>query len=185
MSVEEDPPTLARRALPVLQARTDQHFERALQRSGGQMRCAPGCDQCCHVRFSVFTVEAEGIRAALLALETSDPLRRARVRQQADDPAGGDRCPMLVEHQCAVYEARPIICRSHGTPVLIEDPGEPPRQECCPLNFREAPPDPLSVLRLEAINQPLTVMARMFDGGGARVSLTELARESEGPNPLG
>jgi hypothetical protein len=45
----------------------------------------------------------------------------------------------------------------------------------CPLNFvGEAVPGE-SVIEIEAINRPLSVMARMHDGGAGRVALADLA----------
>lgn len=80
---------------------------------------------------------------------------------------------MLLGGLCAVYEQRPLICRSHGTAVLLEDG----KVEHCPLNFTEAPPAKPTVLRLAAINQPLSVMATLWDGTGTRVALRALAAE--------
>jgi len=172
----EEPPQVARNALRVLQGRIAQHFDAAVARSPDQIRCAPGCEQCCHVRLSVFAVEAEAIEHALRSLAESSPELRTVVRQQADDPRSAGHCPMLVGGRCAIYDARPIICRSHGLPVLVEEPQRSPRRECCPLNFDGVDPPPASVLRLEAVNQPLSIMARMFDPRAQRIALADLAR---------
>lgn len=160
-------PQTARTALVTLRTRVDAHFDAASRRAGAQMRCAQGCESCCHVDLSVFEVEAAPIRTALAAL--SEALR-TRVRAQAGQT---EHCAMLVDGLCAVYEQRPLICRSHGVAVLLDDGSV----EHCPLNFTEAPPDPAGVLRLAAINEPLSVMATLWDGAGARVALRTLAQE--------
>ncbi len=158
-------------ALVTLRTRVDAHFDAVHQRSPAQVQCKPGCDRCCHVDLSVFEVEAARVRTALAALR---PAERARVRAQADSVA---HCALLLEGRCVVYDQRPVICRSHGAPVLVEHP-DGARIENCELNFRDADPPPASVLRLEAINQPLSVMARMWDGHGQRVALRRLALET-------
>jgi len=157
----------ARSALVTLRSRVDAHFDEAARGAGEQMRCAQTCDQCCHVDLSVFEVEAAPVRDALAALPAAT---RARVRAQADQT---QRCAMLLDGLCAVYEQRPLICRSHGSGVLLEDG----RVEHCSLNFTETPPAKANVLRLAAINQPLSVMATLWDGVGTRVALRTLAGE--------
>lgn len=155
--------------LVVLRAKVDDHFDAAVARSPGQMQCQAGCSECCQAGFGVFGVEAEPMRLALGRLEVT---LRDRIRAQGRDE-GLSHCALLVDGRCSVYEARPLICRSMGAPVRVDD-----RTDVCRLNFtgRAAPPE--SVLRLEALNQPLAVMAEMWDGG-SRVSLADLAAETE------
>ncbi len=156
----------AAEALVTLRTRVDAHFERAAAQAGDAMQCAPGCERCCHVDLSVFEVEAASIRDALAALPT---FLRERVRAQSDQ---SERCAMLVEGRCAVYDARPLICRSHGLAVQTEDGSI----EHCPLNFTDTLPAAADVLRLAAINEPLSVMATLWDGQGQRVPLRTLAK---------
>jgi uncharacterized protein len=165
-------------ALHLLRQRVDAHFEGAQRRTPEQMSCARGCHECCHVRLSVFSIEARPIEEALVELSHADPEIRARVRHQADDPRAADRCPMLVDGCCAVYDARPLICRSHGLPIALdgEHAGE---VHWCELNFRDEAPPAASILRLEAVNGPLAVMALMWDGRGERIDLADLARSSK------
>ena len=165
--------------LKVLRERVDAHFEAATARSPDSFACRAGCEQCCHQRLSVFEVEAAPIREALAQLERSDPERRARVRAQARD-ARDPRCALLVDGRCSVYAQRPLICRSHGLPVAQadpEDPGGPLRVDHCPLNFTDAPPPRPSILILDALNQPLAVLAELAAPGQPRVSLAELAAD--------
>ncbi len=176
-----------------LRRRVDDHFEAAVARTPTAFRCASGCDACCHVRIGVFAVEAAPIAAALARLAREDPALRRRVRQQADDPAHQHHCALLVDGRCSVYDQRPLICRSHGLPVLATsdpiDPADPPsapRVDHCPLNFVDQPPPRASILRLEAVNHPLAVLASLWStttGGpgrspdpGTRIALADLAR---------
>lgn len=170
----------AGQALVVLRARVDEHFDAALRRSPGAMRCRAGCDQCCHVRLSVFQIEAARISRALSELARFDPDLRSQIRRQADDPEHGQSCPMLVDGTCAIYEDRPLICRSHGLPVATEDEAGNVEISGCPLNFTEQSPPPQSVLRLEAVNRPLSVMSRMWDPEAERIELADLARTLDG-----
>ncbi len=162
---ESSPRDAAGEALVTLRSRVDAHFDAAAAQAGDAMQCARGCDACCHVDLSVFEVEAAPIREALAALPS--PLREA-VRAQAGQT---ERCAMLVDGSCAVYEQRPLICRSHGVAVHLEDG----TVDHCPLNFTNEPPRPGTVLNLVAINHPLSVMATLWDGQGTRVRLATLA----------
>jgi len=46
----------------------------------------------------------------------------------------GERCCLLKEGRCLVYESRPLICRSHGLPLVSNDLTEG-EVDCCPLNI--------------------------------------------------
>lgn len=163
-------------ALVTLRARVDDHFTRTHARHAASMHCHLGCDRCCHVRLTVFGIEAERIAAALRALESDDPELRARIRRQADDPTHADRCALLVDGRCATYQERPLICRSHGVPVLAPSDDGDAAVSCCPLNFEDGAFPRDALLHVEAVNRPLSVMATLWDGEGTRVSLTALAR---------
>jgi Fe-S-cluster containining protein len=162
----------AREALVTLRRRVDAHFTRAATAQPEQFQCHLGCDGCCAPGLSVFGIEAETIREALATMQRDNPALRQLLRQQAHGAADRDRCTLLVAGRCAVYEARPLICRSHG--VAARDPDG--QLTHCPLNFTTAPPRADAVLDLDALNRPLAVMAHIYDAG-QRVTLTELARQ--------
>lgn len=153
--------------LVTLRTKVQDHFDQATAATPEAFSCAEGCDSCCHRRFSVFAIEARPIVRALARL---DPDLRERIRQQADDPEHADRCALLVDGRCSVYDARPLICRSHGLPVLVDG-----AVDVCPLNFREHEIPRAAVLNLDALNQPLAMMAELADDG-QRVELAALAR---------
>ena len=170
-----------------LRTRVDAHFDQALARSPAAFQCAVGCDACCHVRIGVFAVEAAPIRQALARLAATDPALRSRVRAQADDPALQDRCALLVDGRCAVYAERPMICRSHGLPIAVPDRGEDPtapsgqlRLDHCPLNFQHEAPPRASILGLDAVNQPLAVLANLW----AQAEPTDRSPDSDDRIPL-
>lgn len=162
-----------------LRARVGDHFERAVERTPSAFACRAGCDACCHARFGVFELEAAPIRERLARMAREDPALRERVRAQADDPAHADRCALLVDGRCAVYEERPLICRSQGLPLLVDQ-----AVDWCPLNFTHEAPPRNSVLSLDALNAPLVALARAWSGPDAepsavRVELAALARRGD------
>lgn len=128
------PPTPRARLAELFQ-KVDLFFARASAVHGPRMACAPGCADCCHRRFSVTRLEAAALSDALAALP---PERRAELSGRARE---GDRemCPALdPDGRCAVYEARPLICRTHGLPIRFPPPPDRkalPVLDACPRNF--------------------------------------------------
>ena len=96
----------------------------------GQISCSEGCSSCC-TAITLFPVEAAALRAALDALP--DPEAEA-IRSHVRTHAAGERCPLLSRDRCLLYVARPIICRTHGLPILYTDSTER-RIDCCPRNL--------------------------------------------------
>jgi Fe-S-cluster containining protein len=100
--------------------------------------CQAGCSGCCHHHLSIFAVEAEAVREAILLLPENV---RAIIERQAHEvierEAKGEpvACPLLVENRCSIYEARPLICRTQGLPLLLEAEDGGQEVDFCPLNF--------------------------------------------------
>lgn len=156
--------------LLTLQDRVDAFFEAARAARPEAFACAPGCTTCCQGDLSIFVVEAEGVVAALEALP-------AEVLRAMADRTAGEACVMLApeDGRCLVYAARPLICRSHGLAVLVDD-----QLDHCPLNYLDAPPDRAHVLMLDRINAPLALIDELAGHGGERVSLRELVALVQG-----
>jgi uncharacterized protein len=88
----------------------------------GRIVCKPGCTQCC-IDFSIFPVEFWSI-----VQETGN--QNIIINQKTQK----GKCPFLNNALCSVYESRPIICRTHGLPILFM--GEDDWQlTYCELNF--------------------------------------------------
>ncbi len=75
------------------------------------------------------------------AIEALPHELQERIKQQAREVNAKESqgkpvaCPLLVDDRCAVYESRPLICRTQGLPLLIAaDDGEQ-EVDFCPLNF--------------------------------------------------
>jgi len=145
----------------------DDFFDNVARSHGDQMACQPGCTECCHPALSVVRVEALAI---LLALSRLTDAERAPLRAAAAD-AGRARCPLLgPDLRCAVYPLRPLICRTHGLPVL-QDEGV----SLCSLNFADGIPED-AVLDGTVLAAQLGVVDAMI-GGGPRVLIAELVLE--------
>ena len=99
-----------------------------------------------------------------------------RLSKGRNDP----RCPLLNDKgQCRVYDARPMICRSHGLPISL---GDPPSRDVCPLNFTSGPsPDVMpaeDVLNVNSVNAIMAVLDHVeADGKGQRIDLIEGLRQ--------
>lgn len=95
---------------------------------GDQLRCKPGCCQCCTIS-SVLEIEAAIVRQAVARLD-------ADVRESIRHYRAKTPCPFLVDSLCVIYESRPLICRTHGLPIAyIDHEQEAIEVSVCPLNF--------------------------------------------------
>ncbi len=116
------------RNLAVLRDKVDAFAAALYGRHPTRFACRAGCDGCCQSERRVSDMEFDALAAAVAALE---PARRERLAAAAG-PDGA--CSLLLDGRCAVYWERPLICRSHGLPILMEG-----RRDACPLNFHPAP----------------------------------------------
>ncbi len=77
-----------------------------------------------------------------------------------------------------IYDARPLICRSHGMPISWVEESQESR-DCCPLNFQTFDLDELDhadVLSLDKVNRLLSLIDREFDPAkaGTRTIIKDL-----------
>lgn len=91
--------------------------------------CKPGCSQCCEVERTVFYIEAYIVEQHLHNLSTQKINRLKKLYKNNDEV-----CPMLLRNRCVIYPARPIICRTHGLPILYRE-AERAFVDHCRLNF--------------------------------------------------
>ena len=88
--------------------------------------CKKGCDECC-MNFSILPIEFYSILQSIKDLKL--------MPNNNPDP---ESCPFLVNHSCIIYPFRPLICRTHGLPILDMDlEGENWELSFCPLNFKQ------------------------------------------------
>lgn len=128
---------------------------------------------------TVTPVEAEEIRDAVADLPP-DVRQRARERARLDAP---DRCAALeADGRCAIYQARPLVCRSHGLPVRMVSPRGLPVVDACVLNFTERGPaeaDADCILDQANLSLTLGAIARAHaaetgDDAGERFAISDL-----------
>lgn len=118
------------------------------------VNCRPGCSACCR-HLSLFPVEAAALAAGLHRLRNAGVDITSASRTQ-------ERCPLLREDRCLAYGDRPIICRTHGLPILTRENDEP-RIDYCPENFQGITSLPGSgVIDLEAVNKLLVAINAQF-----------------------
>lgn len=92
------------------------------------IQCKKGCDLCC-MDYSILPIEFKYIE---------DKLRRANFKpEQPSSESGSGNCIFLKNHICTIYEHRPVICRTHGLPLLYTNDDFEWELSTCELNFRQ------------------------------------------------
>ncbi len=111
----------------------DQTVAQISKQFADEVKCRPGCADCCHAVFDVSAIEAAYL-ASLLTKEQGEKLKGAaqqaleqftRVMENNKNPAEARiRCPLLgPEDTCLCYGGRPVNCRTYGTPTVIQGQG--------------------------------------------------------------
>jgi hypothetical protein len=119
------------------------------------MKCVAGCDDCCQRDISVYVFEVEILLQAANLLPPEDMQSVVeRATRILDDPEAP--CSLLQESCCLLYSYRPVLCRTHGLPLLVPVDGS---LSVCPYNFvRVEHIDGDCVLNLEPVNQILATV---------------------------
>ncbi|MFK7987537.1 MAG: YkgJ family cysteine cluster protein [Sandaracinaceae bacterium] len=158
-----------------LRAKLDRFAADVAARQSEHMLCRAGCDGCCHTKLSLSDVEAQVLRDALAAMPAA---KRKALSSRSDEV----RCRLLDDAgRCALYDARPLVCRSQGLPLRYPPdtiPVESVRARAadaevtwCPLNFEDVTPAADDILDAERVDVVLAVINR-------QVSDTPLRRTS-------
>lgn len=129
-----------------------QHLSESLdQRLGAHLFCQAGCSGCCQQHLTLNPIETAAVTAAITALP---PAQQQHVLAQAQaahaHPENHPGCPLLQADQCTIYDARPVICRTHGYPIVFQEEDAPEGElslDVCPLNFQT--PGALEALAIE------------------------------------
>jgi len=91
------------------------------------MLCKAGCDLYC-MDYSTLPVEFYSI---IKQLKQNNTKPKIKVNHHKEE------CTFLINHRCNIYNERPVICRTHGLPLLyMNDKGEW-ELSACELNFTE------------------------------------------------
>ena len=162
-------------------AKVDAAVEAASERAGDALTCRRGCARCCVAGLSVLPVEAALISAVV----------RERALPLPGTTTPG-MCAFLDAHgDCAIYPARPVVCRTHGLALrTVPDPartGAVPVLgddiEVCRLNYTTRAPAPAEILDATRILMLLVTVDRRYRArvglpdDGSRVELAALAAE--------
>lgn len=103
------------------------------------------------------------------ALEKLSKHQADEIRSYVSKHANDERCPLLKNEHCLLYETRPIICRTHGLPIIYKTDGHQ-SSDCCPLNLTDNKTlSGTSVVDLDKLNTLLVAVNSIF------VSQTEAA----------
>jgi hypothetical protein len=153
-------------------------WERVRQTYPGEIACYKGCGTCCELQ-SVNQLEAHVIRLHIQGVSCKKPLE--------DRGSTSHICPFLQNRACVIYDARPIICRTHGLILRSVDFSRAHQAGSCPYNFPSHHPRDISpelTADIDNITKNLTNQNMAFcminnidvrDELLCRVSLKELA----------
>lgn len=91
------------------------------------MKCKKGCDMCC-MDYSIFPIEFYFIL---------NDFRGQKIEFESGKKSKENICVFLKNQVCSVYDQRPIICRTHGLPLLYMSEENQWELSACELNFTE------------------------------------------------
>jgi len=152
-----------------LQANASELFQKIQGRHGKQMRCSEKCSRCCEADFSVFSGEAQLIWEAFDRLSIDERQKKSQILSQ-NLPKTKGKCAFLIEGHCSVYEERPVICRTQGAPLCLNDEVKKTKSlTACSLNFDDPaglPSTPESWVDLNRLTELQSIAERFFKGQG-------------------
>ena len=140
--------------------KVDALWDKIVQRYPEHIVCTHGCTDCCKQDLTVLPLEYAFLRES--AQEVL--LQKKQVVEPLMQHNESKSCTLLHKGGCLLYSARPIICRTHGLPLVIHENGKEVR-DCCPKNFTRLPleniPD-TDLLQLETLNTILITLNNAF-----------------------
>lgn len=92
------------------------------------LNCKGGCDLCC-MDYRIFPVEFYSILQELKNRNYTGP--------ELPEIEDEENCIFLKNHRCLIYESRPVICRTHGLPLLFANDDGEWELSACELNFTD------------------------------------------------
>lgn len=91
------------------------------------MKCKNGCDLCC-IDFSIFPIEYHIIL---------NEIQKGNENIEPEVKTESNVCAFLKNHSCTIYNHRPIMCRTHGLPLIYANDDGEFELSACELNFTE------------------------------------------------
>jgi Fe-S-cluster containining protein len=132
----------------------DREVERLAKMHSNHLQCKKGCDLCC-MDYSIFPVEyyaiLDNLKAVNFHFET--------------DVKDDNSCAFLKDHACSIYENRPVICRTHGLPLIYMNDDHEWELSNCELNFNDFDFDEFTInntFQQDKFNSSLFVLNKEF-----------------------
>ena len=158
-------------ALARLHAEVDAHASALTALHGARLHCKRGCSSCCVDGITVFTIEAERIRA-----------HQAELLERGAPHAPGACAFLDAQGACRVYADRPYVCRTQGLPLRwIDEERSAELRDICPLNEAGDPIEQLpekSCWTLGETEARLAELQRALGAESERVALRALFEHS-------
>ncbi|MCK5691093.1 YkgJ family cysteine cluster protein [Myxococcota bacterium] len=137
--------------------RVDSFFDTVESEFGTHMQCGKGCSACCIGGLTITPIEAAWISHHYPELQKPENPKIQAKGAESDSPP----CAYLdSEGACTIYQARPVVCRTHGLPIRLDDV-----IQTCHLNFQGKPLEDLppgSVLNQQTISTMLAAINAAF-----------------------
>lgn len=134
-----------------------------------QITCSEGCSSCC-TAITIFPVEAAALQTALDELPEQEA---GNIRRHIAQHTSEERCPLLLHKRCLLYRTRPIICRTHGLPIIYTENNQR-KSDCCPLNLNDAVSiSGSSVIDLDKLNPLLVAVNSLYLSQVETIETTE------------
>ena len=111
----------------LLRTEIDNHSKKIENEHSDQIQCKKGCDMCC-MDYSILPIEFHSIL---------NDLKENKLIPETLAKAKDDECIFLINHVCTIYNQRPIICRTHGLPLLFMNENNDWELSACDLNFTD------------------------------------------------
>ncbi len=134
------------------------------------LQCKAGCDDCCRDGFRIRWAEAVMLMAGVSQLPPEDLVKIQENLKRPVEPGSPSSCPLLINHQCSVYDFRPALCRAYG--VLVDVNGT---VATCHLNYRDLDPEnyPREILTLAPYYEALEALSQVLWQASPALSATE------------
>lgn len=110
----------------ILRKEIDELSNNLAKNHSEHMKCKKACDMCC-MDYSIFPIEFHSILNDLKEKKTVPEFSSERKENV---------CVFLNKHVCSIYQQRPIICRTHGLPLLFMNDNSDWELSACDLNFK-------------------------------------------------
>jgi uncharacterized protein len=141
-----------------LRNKIDSLAQKLFTRHANYIKCRMKCDLCC-MDYSILPVEFHSILNELK--KNKDKLQLNPNEKRKDE----SECIFLKNNLCTIYESRPLICRTHGLPLLFTNDDYEWELSTCELNFKTYDYEnfsPLNTYPQDNYNSKLFMLNRKF-----------------------